>query len=202
LDFKKSSSILHGSGAVSILHPAISEEEHEALVAHVEPHFRRRRYQEGHWDSVITRYREVEIPDSESYEAIQGIVAKIRRHILSIDGEFRANQTKVSWLPVHAIDLSADGFISKHVDSIKFSGEFVAGLSLLSSAVMRLTNTKDPSDVVDMLLPPRSLYILRAEARYDFEHEILCASESQYREEPILRGRRLSLIFRDTKLNA
>ncbi|CAN0326924.1 unnamed protein product, partial [Phaeothamnion confervicola] len=42
------------------------------------------------------------------------------------------------WLPCHAIDLAPEGFIKPHVDSVKFSGRVVAGLSLVSAAVMRL----------------------------------------------------------------
>ena len=42
-------------------------------------------------------------------------------------------------LPYHAVDLSHDGHISPHVDSVKFSGGMVSGLSLLSTRILQLT---------------------------------------------------------------
>ena len=37
------------------------------------------------------------------------------------------------------LDLAAEGHIGPHVDSIKFSGDYVVGLSLLSNCTMRFT---------------------------------------------------------------
>ena len=89
----------------------------------------------------------------------------------------------------HVIDLSPAGWIGPHVDSIKFSGDIVAGLSLLSCRVMRLTldetsltpNNDDdyyqqlrnlPASI-DLLLPSKSMYILNGPFRYHYTHEIL-----------------------------
>jgi hypothetical protein len=44
----------------------------------------------------------------------------------------------LSRLQVHVLDLHPEGYILPHVDSIKFSGGVVAGLSLLSTSIMRL----------------------------------------------------------------
>ena len=44
----------------------------------------------------------------------------------------------MAFLPPHVVDLAKDGHIGAHVDSIKFSGGIVAGLSLLSRRTMRL----------------------------------------------------------------
>jgi alkylated DNA repair protein alkB family protein 7 len=44
----------------------------------------------------------------------------------------------LAFLPPHVVDLANDGHIGAHVDSIKFSGGIVAGLSLLSQRTMRL----------------------------------------------------------------
>ena len=49
-----------------------------------------------------------------------------------------ATPTPLEFLPpVHILDLHEDGYIKPHVDSIKFSGGVVAGLSLLSDGIMR-----------------------------------------------------------------
>lgn len=85
--------------------------------------------------------------------------------IRSLIQDYTHGGQPVTFLPVHVIDLAEDGYIKPHVDSIKFSGGghvcthvvhheaashgdktihllmlpgFVAGLSLLSSCVMRL----------------------------------------------------------------
>ena len=52
------------------------------------------------------------------------------------------NAAVTSWLPCHAIDLSKDGRLDAHVDSVKFSGGIVAGISLLSDSIMRLRPAK------------------------------------------------------------
>jgi hypothetical protein len=65
---------------------------------------------------------------------------------------------------VHAIDLSASGFIRPHVDSVKFSGRVVAGLSLVSAARMVLRRVAPGGGLhaggsaVRLLLPPRRVH--------------------------------------------
>ncbi len=99
------------------------------------------------------------------------------------------------------IELAEDGEINCHVDSVKFSGGVVAGVSLVSASVMRISRIFENGKeyYVDMVLPPRSLYILKDEARYDWDHEILrgiC-----WNGEIIKATRRVSLIFRDAVSN-
>lgn len=45
---------------MAVLPSVISEAEAHALIADSEASLRRRRYQSGHWDLVIERYKEVE----------------------------------------------------------------------------------------------------------------------------------------------
>ena len=108
----------------------------------------------------------------------------------------------VSWLPCHGIDLKVDGELNAHVDSVKFSGDLIAGLSLLSPSIMRLkpaqddylsddadeyrskasstssssaseANNEDGQGWVDLYLPARSLYALTGVGRYRYSHELL-----------------------------
>ena len=88
------------------------------------------------------------------------------------------NQQPITWLPVHVLDLAADGYITPHVDSVKFSGDLVCGVSLLSSAVMTLA-PESPPEVASafdakarLYLPRRSLYVLSGNARYHFTHSV------------------------------
>ena len=122
------------------------------------------------------------------------------------------------WLPCHAIDLHKDGELNAHVDSVRFSGEIVSGLSLLSPSIMRLlpddgsgadSAVERKNDTsrgwVDLYLPPRSLYVLSSLSRYQYSHQLL-PTGSVFREDdddgpPITvhRDHRLSVIFRDAK---
>uniref|UniRef100_A0A6I8NDW1 AlkB homolog 7 n=1 Tax=Ornithorhynchus anatinus TaxID=9258 RepID=A0A6I8NDW1_ORNAN len=97
---------------------------------------------------------------------------------------------------VHVLDLDQSGYIKPHVDSIKFCGSTIAGLSLLSTSVMRLVDSHDPQQWLELLLERRSLYILRGPARYDFSHQILRDQESFFAGRKVPRGRRISVICR------
>ncbi|KYO40332.1 hypothetical protein Y1Q_0009006 [Alligator mississippiensis] len=102
--------------------------------------------------------------------------------------------------PVHVLDLDKNGYIKPHVDSVKFCGCTIAGLSLLSASVMRLVSEENPEDWLDMLLPPCSLYILRGPARYNFTHQILRDEDSFFNGQRVPRKRRISLICRSLPL--
>ena len=109
---------------------------------------------------------------------------------------------EVDFLPPHLIDLAPSGFIAPHVDSVKFSGELIAGLSLMSTRVMRLTRESgegEDGDVIELLLQPRSLYLLTGPLRYDFAHEVLGgeAEPRLWKRTGLPYERRLSIILRD-----
>jgi len=124
---------------------------------------------------------------------------------------------RFTWLPCHAIDLHKDGELNAHVDSVRFSGDIVAGLSLVSSSIMRLIpddgkdapSTGDVTDKnrgwVDLYLPPRSLYVLAGPGRYLYSHQLLKSGSvfenANHESSPIAvtRDHRLSVIFRDSK---
>ncbi|KAM4754598.1 alpha-ketoglutarate-dependent dioxygenase alkB homolog 7, mitochondrial [Cyanocitta cristata] len=97
----------------------------------------------------------------------------------------------------HVLDLLPGGRVGPHVDSVKFCGCTIAGVSLLSPSVLRLRSLQDPQDWLELLLEPGSLYVLRAAARYEFTHEILPDEESFFGGLRVPRGRRVALIFRN-----
>jgi alkylated DNA repair protein alkB homolog 7 len=170
-----------------------------------------RRYERGHWDAVITDYKEVELEDASLEEpdtntvSIPDLLQRIRDHLgryhLShkLQGDDN-NSGTLAWLPCHGIDLKMGAELNAHVDSIKFSGDLVAGLSLLTPSIMRLrpappdvaTEEEDEEEdrkeytrskaaasatndegCVDLYLPPRSLYALTGVCRYRYTHELL-----------------------------
>ena len=97
---------------------------------------------------------------------------------------------------VHILDLDKNGVIKPHIDSVKFCGQIIGGLSLLSTSVMRLVHEDNPDLVVDVLLKRRSLYVMKDLARYKFTHAILGHKESVFDGIQIPRDRRISIIFR------
>jgi alkylated DNA repair protein alkB family protein 7 len=229
----------------------VSKEEADVIATEILGNrMKRRRYEKGHWDSVITGYKEVELHDihqlleengssdggsigdigeHEQNESVgpEAIIARAfgrirqhlsQRHLVDVD------RSPIKWLPCHVIDLQKKGELKAHVDSVRFSGHLVAGLSLLSPAIMRLRHPPPPDEdegeeqetskrdeasspgYVDLFLPPRSLYVLSGVGRYECSHEILpdastfCGGTVNS-SEPIVvsRDQRLSIIFRDAK---
>ncbi|XP_008835135.1 alpha-ketoglutarate-dependent dioxygenase alkB homolog 7, mitochondrial isoform X1 [Nannospalax galili] len=164
----------------------LSQAEADTLSREVDPELRRRRYEYDHWDAAIHGFRETEKScwSDISWAILQRVQA----------AAFTPDQTLLS--PVHVLDLEPRGYIKPHVDSIKFCGSTIAGLSLLSPSVMKLVHTQDPAQWLELLLEPGSLYILRGPARYDFSHEILRDEESFFGEHQVPRGRRISVICR------
>ena len=63
------------------------------------------------------------------------------------------NRDGRQWLPLHVLDLHSKGIIYPHVDSPKFSGDIVAGLSLYSDSMctfdLHHADTDDDGDYCD-----------------------------------------------------
>ncbi|XP_050087073.1 alpha-ketoglutarate-dependent dioxygenase alkB homolog 7, mitochondrial [Anopheles aquasalis] len=176
--------------------------EEGALLGETEPYLKRLRYEFDHWDDAIHGYRETERKHWQptNRTIIDRIVA------IAFNG--------VAMPYVHVLDLADTGVIKPHVDSVRYCGNIIAGVSLLSDSVMRLVRTNDEEQTndeyrqifakqrhmkywADVLLPRRSLYIMRDTARYKFTHEILASNESQFRGRPVSRSRRISIICRN-----
>ena len=164
----------------------ISASEEEEICKHVYP-LLKFRYQGTHWDDVIVKYREIELA-VEEHAVWQRVTERMKEAIMEHQG-----QPDMQFLAPHVVDLAKDGHIGAHVDSIKFSGGIVAGLSLLSHRIMRLERdeeaemhlrtqspqhpslhaTPDALSAVEFDLPPRSLYIMAGPLRYFFSHQVL-----------------------------
>ncbi|GFS90497.1 alpha-ketoglutarate-dependent dioxygenase alkB homolog 7, mitochondrial [Nephila pilipes] len=165
----------------------ISEYEEESLLKEIEPIFKRRRYQFDHWDGAIQGYKETEkeLWNEENHKILQ------RMQEFSFPAECPSKKA------VHVLDLSKTGFIKPHIDSIKFCGSIIAGISLLSSSIMRLAMEENKNIYVDVLLRRQSLYIMSGMVRYHFTHEILKDSDSFFNGVPVTRDRRISVICRN-----
>lgn len=188
----------------------INESEEHMLYEEAEKSLRRTPYEYNHWDDAIHGYREMEkrnwLPER------QMIINRIVH---------RAFDGGASPL-VHILDLAPDGIIKPHVDSSRYCGNVIAGLSLLSNCIMRLirvdetvyyqrkenTDASTPTPpstpkstpkydyLVDVLLKRRSLYIMKDSARYNFTHEVL-ASNVSFKGQEIEKNRRISIVCRN-----
>ncbi|XP_055389230.1 alpha-ketoglutarate-dependent dioxygenase alkB homolog 7, mitochondrial [Condylostylus longicornis] len=188
----------------------LSNEEEAQLLDEVEPYLKRLRYEFDHWDDAIHGYRETE--RKHWYPHNRKTIQRISD--VAFNGQIMSY--------IHILDLDEKGVIKPHVDSTRYCGDTIAGMSLLSNSVMRLIRTDEkkyqqnktsedvdssyrnqpkPSTInnfyADILLPRLSLYIMSHSARYNFTHEILANENSQFKGEKILKTRRISIICRN-----
>ncbi|KAG0426620.1 hypothetical protein HPB47_026281 [Ixodes persulcatus] len=165
----------------------ITPDEETTLLKEIETQFKRLRYESSHWDDAIHGYREVE---RKSWSPpCDVILQRIRTTAFSSDA---------AQIPhVHCLDLKEDGLIKPHVDSVRFCGNTIAGLSLLTPSVMRLVHEKHKERWVKILLKRRSLYVMTHTARYDYTHEILPNEQSIFKSTPVKKTRRISVMCRN-----
>ncbi|WKX96779.1 hypothetical protein Q1695_012879 [Nippostrongylus brasiliensis] len=166
----------------------VTEAEESELLKEVEPHMKRLRYEKNHWDDAIHLFREREHRKWSAPN--ENVIQRIR------DASFPPGTHHLTY--VHILDLHEDGVIRPHIDSVRYCGDVITGVCLLSDAVMRLRH-KDRKDelIVDMLLPRRCLYRMGEEGRYDFTHEVLSNDESFFDGKKVPKTRRISIICRD-----
>lgn len=143
----------------------------------------------GHFDGVIRHYREVSRPMAQ-------VPGEVAEPVSRAMGMFPVDASLQSEL--HILDLAAHGEIGAHVDSVKFLGHQLAGICLLSDAIMELkpatdeqmasshtatrgTGSSDSSQdtavaqaaTVQLWLPRRAAYSLSGDARYQWSHAVL-----------------------------
>ncbi|XP_067945533.1 alpha-ketoglutarate-dependent dioxygenase alkB homolog 7, mitochondrial-like [Watersipora subatra] len=171
-----------------VINDFISETEEKLLLEEVEPYMARLRYEYTHWDDAILGYRETE--RSTWNAANTKIINRLK------DTAFDNVSSPTNY--VHVLDLEENGEIKPHKDSIRYCGNTIAGISLLSDSVMRLVAIDNKELFIDVLLKQRSLYIMRQSARYDYTHEILHNDKSYFKEKHVKKGRRISVICRNS----
>lgn len=165
----------------------LSEYEEMSLLNEVDPYMRRLRYEYDHWDNAIHGFRETERRTWNDEN--QKILDRVKNIA------FPPDVPKLAY--VHILDLEKKGYIKPHIDAVRFCGNTIAGLSLLSSSVMRLVHDKDKNRYADILLKRRSLYIMKDAIRYEYSHEILPEAESKFKGQIIPKDRRISIILRN-----
>ena len=86
--------------------------------------------------------------------------------------------------------------ISAHIDCEPCFKDTIASLSLGSSCVMNFTNKLDRTQKIPVWLEPRSLVVLKEEARYKWLHSIAARKWDEWEGNKHDRNRRVSLTFR------
>lgn len=165
----------------------ITTDEETILMQEIDPYMKRLRYEFSHWDDAIHGFRETE--KGQWNEANRKILDRVRTKA------FAPGMPQIAY--IHVLDLAKEGWIKPHVDSARFCGDIIAGLSLLTDSVMRLRMVdREEECFEDFLLPRRSLYVMSGRARYDYKHEILKNEESFFEGKHIEKDRRISVICR------
>ncbi|KAK3807677.1 MAG: hypothetical protein J3Q66DRAFT_82915 [Benniella sp.] len=204
----------------------LSTTEHDMLVDAAVKKLKRAlgkqvRYEDGHFDGVITRYRECSATDwgpgpEPSTVAVAAAVStptsgtttasttrsrpersSPREIMSSIQQEFFPHQWK--WVAPHILELEAGkGGIKPHVDHLEASGEVVAGLCLGSTAVMELIHEDNPDKSFRVLLPKGCFYFQRDSVRYHYKHGIpILPQDHQFKGTVIPKERRISIMLRN-----
>lgn len=145
-------------------------------------------FEEGHFDGVIKRYREMHV---SSWPADIPGLDRVLSRLRSLHPD-EPTQT-------HVLHLASDGEILPHVDNVEASGSWILGVSLGNMRAMRLESADDPSDSFEMLLPSGSVYIQRDTTRYRYKHSILLRGKLGDIEYG--GGQRVSVMIRDRHHN-
>ncbi|KAF9903365.1 Alpha-ketoglutarate-dependent dioxygenase alkB 7, mitochondrial [Linnemannia zychae] len=194
----------------------LSPEEHDMMVREATRKLKRAlgkqlRYEDGHFDGVITRYRECSAGDwamsshplsSDSNATTTPTTTRKERTtpqemMASIKREFFPHSW--NWVSPHILELEAgQGGIKPHVDHLDASGSVVAGLCLGSSAVMELIHQDDPEKRFRVLLPKRCFYFQRDAVRYSYMHGIPIEEEDHsFRGTVVKKEKRISVMLRN-----
>lgn len=185
-----------------VIPDVITREEERAILRYQRLLFDRLDYCDDHYDSLISHYKEfyrsaadlVEEPVPELHDDAAGMTAVERTEV---EGMLRGVLERAAGIAhahspnvpvadrVHFLQLDPRGTIKAHADNENNSSGFVAGLSFGSARVMTLTMPTeaeakalvlDPSikqrEYVELLLLPRSLYVLAGSARYSWFHSV------------------------------
>ncbi|KAJ3181342.1 Alpha-ketoglutarate-dependent dioxygenase alkB 7, mitochondrial [Gaertneriomyces sp. JEL0708] len=208
LDLTNHSAPLPPSDALILIPNFLSESEHSHLISECDRKIKRlcgRKYLDGHFDQVISTYRECSVSAWNGSNATQqGLSPGEAEAVAILDRVKRTVQElldakPIRWLDPHILDLGNGGEIRAHVDNLEASGSIIVGLSLLSPAVIVFRKSGDPSQYFRALVEARSLYIQSDELRYGYTHEIPNEPQLLLNNKQIIKDRRISIMLRDVK---
>ncbi|CAL8105767.1 unnamed protein product [Orchesella dallaii] len=169
----------------------VSTAEETTILKKMEPCISRLYYETSPLDDTIHDYRETE--RAKRNQSNTQIINRIR----SLCFPPAVPQLRF----VHILDLAMTEVIKPHIDSVRFSGNTIAGLSLLSNSIMRLRHDVQKDFSCDVFLSRLSPYVMREFVHYEFTHGILGEKASTFMDKVICRDRRISVIRRNEPEN-
>eukprot|EP01061_Rhynchopus_euleeides_P026994 TRINITY_DN43971_c0_g1_i1.p1 TRINITY_DN43971_c0_g1~~TRINITY_DN43971_c0_g1_i1.p1 ORF type:complete len:261 (+),score=79.80 TRINITY_DN43971_c0_g1_i1:96-878(+) len=185
---------------VSVIPDFVTPAEEEDLAGLIKTHLGGVSWESAHIDSLIRSYREGYVKKAEAVcPALQRLDAHVEeKYAIPLTDHY------------HFLEYRPDGYVKPHFDNEAESSHVVAGLSLLDTRVMTLT--KEGEDSIELLLPPRSLYVLSGPCRYTWLHGVDCKPGREIHRLPevffkgmkvkgCLRGGRRCVVVRGTPLS-
>jgi alkylated DNA repair protein alkB family protein 7 len=130
---------------------------------------------QNHYDGVIHNYREVHLSSWKEFPGLSPILDRLHSLLPTQN------------IQTHLLHLASKGKIDPHIDNTDATGNWIVGVSLGASRILRINGVAN-SDSFDVLLPSGSVYIQSDVIRYKYMHSILA--------DAIFEGQRLSVMIR------
>ncbi|KAJ1551633.1 Alpha-ketoglutarate-dependent dioxygenase alkB 7, mitochondrial [Nowakowskiella sp. JEL0078] len=207
-DFKATHGLLPGSESLKIFPNFLTVNEHELLLKCAEERIQRlcrrpkskstRVYEESHYDSVISGYRECSVSTWNTPATPASSSEELK--LLNILNAAKSMAPDVgAWLPPHCLELAdptvCASEIRPHVDNLNASGSVIMGICLESPTIIVFKHINDEKRVFKALLPERCLYIQRDSLRFNYTHEIPLIQT--FRGNEVNRRKRIVILLRD-----
>jgi len=201
---------------VRIIPNFTNQEQQDTLIKEIDRKWQGLPYQFDHWDGAIKNFRERELKEfrnENNHKIVEKIDFELKQFLgeenytiggtsqfgndgfESVGNEKNVDSEMEILDSLHVLDLHESGRIEPHIDSVKFTGEGLASLSLVSGSRLRFTEYARQRDpvmccarnryIVDIKLEPGTLYIMKGEMRHKWTHQI-----------DEMAGRRLSVMRR------
>ncbi len=141
----------------------------------------------GHCDGY--EFEDSQAFDKVFYELTKDVFSKLK----SLNSF--STEKKPLKLACTLVGYKKDGFITQHVDSPYLSGGTVIVISFNSPVVVNFySQKKTEKQQHKIFIPPKSMYSISGEARYEWSHAIL-SDEDTYNSEKFDRGTRYAVLF-------
>ena len=193
-DIELNEEILNTINGLNIFYDFISIDEEQLLLSSIESQnwiqdLKRKVQHYGYRYNYKTRRIDQSLKIGDLPKWIDNVISKIRAIDSQID-------------PIDQVIINnyepGQG-IAAHIDCEPCFGNYIISLSLLSDIIMEFTE-QDSGRSINVLLPRRSLVVIKDEARYKFLHGIRPRKKDKFNHATKIRFRRVSLTFRSVIL--
>lgn len=160
-----------------VQHNFVEKRDLDLLIRGVERVLKDLKFETGHFDHVISGYREtMKIMEPNEMQVLKKCIDFV---------ELKTN-LKFKWMVPHILELNCNGYILPHIDNIKASGRIILACCLHESPIV-FKHKENPKLEFKIDCFPGSIYYQIDNFRNDFEHSIPNKSKIN----------RMSIILRD-----